>query len=155
VLDEDPAPLPKGAQRPIFGPYLLWLNGSWIKMPIGTEVGLGLGDFVLDGDPAAPHQKRGGPPISGPCILWPNGSMYQDTTWHSPQFSANVRCGQTTGWTKMPLGMEVNQRTRRRCVRWGSSCPPTEKKAQLPPNFWPMSIVVKRLDESRCHLVRR
>ena len=25
----------------------------------------------------------------------------------SPQFSANVRCGQTAGWTKMPLGMEV------------------------------------------------
>ena len=23
------------------------------------------------------------------------------------QFSANVRCGQTAGWTKMPLGMEV------------------------------------------------
>jgi len=25
---------------------------------------------------------------------------------HSPQFSANVRCGQTAGWTKMPFGME-------------------------------------------------
>ena len=24
-----------------------------------------------------------------------------------PQFSANVRCGQTAGWTKVPLGMEV------------------------------------------------
>jgi len=23
-----------------------------------------------------------------------------------PPFSANVRCGQTAGWTKMPLGME-------------------------------------------------
>ena len=26
---------------------------------------------------------------------------------HSPQFSANIRCGQTAGWTKMLLGMEV------------------------------------------------
>ena len=27
---------------------------------------------------------------------------------HSPpEFSANVRCGQTTGWTKMAPGMEV------------------------------------------------
>jgi len=26
---------------------------------------------------------------------------------HSPQFSAIVCCGQTAGWTKMPLGMEV------------------------------------------------
>ena len=24
-----------------------------------------------------------------------------------PQFLANVRCDQTAGWTKMPLGMEV------------------------------------------------
>jgi len=39
---------------------------------------------MLDGDPAPP-------PLKG----------------HSPQISANVRCGQTGGWTKMPLGMEV------------------------------------------------
>jgi len=30
----------------------------------------------------------------------PNGAQF-------PQFSANVRCGQTTGWTKRALGMEV------------------------------------------------
>ena len=56
--------------------------------------------------------------------------LYQDTTWYGgrpqsrrhcvrwgpsspspkgaqPQVSANVRCGQTAGWTKMPFGMEV------------------------------------------------
>jgi len=27
VLDGDPAPLPKEAQPPIFGPHLLWANG--------------------------------------------------------------------------------------------------------------------------------
>jgi len=48
------------------------------------EVGLSLGDNVLDGDPAAPSLKG-----------------------HNPQFSANVRCGQMAVWTKMPLGMEV------------------------------------------------
>jgi len=47
---------------------------GWIKMPLGMEVGLGLGDFVLDGDP--PRPKRGTqPPIFGPCLLWPNGWM--------------------------------------------------------------------------------
>jgi len=30
-----------------------------IKMPLGTEVGLGPGDFVLDGDAAPPPQKGG------------------------------------------------------------------------------------------------
>ena len=51
-------------------------------MPLGMEVGLGPGDFVLDGDPA-PLPKRG------------------------PQFSAHVYCGQTAGWIKTALGMEV------------------------------------------------
>jgi len=42
---------------------------GWIKMPLGMEVGLGLGDTVLDGDPAPPPQKRA-PQIFGPCLLW-------------------------------------------------------------------------------------
>jgi len=44
---------------------------GWIKMKLGTQVGLGTGNIVLDGDPAPP----------------PRG--------HSPQFSAHVYCGQT------------------------------------------------------------
>jgi len=72
VLHGDPAPLPKGAQPPIFAPYLLWPNAGWIKVPLGTELGLGPGDFVLDGDPA-PLPKTG----------------------RSLQFSSYVYCGQT------------------------------------------------------------
>ena len=30
---------------------------GWIKMPLGTEVGLGPGDIVLDGDPAPPTER--------------------------------------------------------------------------------------------------
>jgi len=78
-----------------------------------------------------PPQKEPKPPIFGPRLLWPNGCMDQDATWygsspglrdivldgdpaspllkgHSPQFSANVRCGQTAGWMKTPLGTEVD-----------------------------------------------
>ena len=60
-----PAPL-----SPIFGPFLLWPNIGRIKIPLGMEVGLSPGDFVLDGDPA-PSSERG----------------------RSPQFPANVCCG--------------------------------------------------------------
>jgi len=49
------------------------------------EVGLGPGDFAIDGHPA-PIPKRGCSP---------------------PQFSAHVHCGQTDGWIKTTLGMEV------------------------------------------------
>jgi len=54
-------------------------------MPLGTEVGLGPGDFVLDGDPAPP-KKEGAQP---------------------PQFSALVYCGQTARCLRIPLGMVV------------------------------------------------
>jgi len=44
---------------------VLWPNGWMIKMKLGTEVGLGPGDIVLDGGQAPPkgtHTK-----IFGPC----------------------------------------------------------------------------------------
>ena len=41
-------------------------------MPLGTEVGLGLGDIVLDGAPAPPRKGHS-----------------------TPHFSAHVYCGQT------------------------------------------------------------
>jgi len=45
-------------------------------MPLGTEVGLGPGDFVLDGA-QLPPQTKGTPPIFGPCLLWGNGCPSQ------------------------------------------------------------------------------
>jgi len=76
-----------------------------IKMPLGTEVGLGPSDIVLDGDPA-PSPKRGQrPQIFGPCLLWLNSWMNQEDT--AGQFSAEVYCGQTAKSIKMSLGMEV------------------------------------------------
>jgi len=55
-------PTPKGAElHPIFSPRLCGHTAAWIKMPLGTEVGLGLrdtevdlapGHIVLDGIPA-------------------------------------------------------------------------------------------------------
>jgi len=91
-------------------------------MPLGTEVGLGLCDIMLDGDPAPP-------PLKG----------------HSPQFSANARCGQTAGWTKMPLGMEIGLGPGDFVFDGDPAA--HRKRAHPPPhNFWPMSIVAKRLD---------
>jgi len=48
---------------------------GWIMMPLGTGVGLGPSDIVLDGDAAPLPQKGREPPhpILGPCLLWPNG----------------------------------------------------------------------------------
>ena len=51
-------------------------TAGWIKMPLGTEVGVDPGDIVLDGDPAPPPQKKGRGQSPGgslamfiPCVL--------------------------------------------------------------------------------------
>jgi len=62
-------------------------------------------------------------------VLWPNGWMDQDETWHG---------GRPRPWPH--------------CVRCGPSSPSPKGHS---PNFRPMSVVAKRLDGSRCHLVRR
>ena len=64
-----------------------------IKMPLGTEVGLGICDIVFDVDPATPR-KSAHPPhaIFGPCLLWPKGRMHQDATWYGGRPRPKPHC---------------------------------------------------------------
>jgi len=76
VLDGDPAlPPQKGADPPIFGPYLLWPNGWMNQDATGREVGLSPSDIVLDGDPAPLPKTGRSLPIFGLYLLWSNDSM--------------------------------------------------------------------------------
>jgi len=62
-------------------------------------------------------------------VLWPSGWMDQDSIWYGDR-----------------------PRLRPHCVRCGPSSP---QRGTAPPNFRHMSTVAKRLDGSRCDLVRR
>jgi len=86
------SPSPKGHSSPQFFRPLSIVA----KMPLGTQVGLGPGDTVLDGDPSPP--KRG--------TQLPHPSERGQQT----QFSAHVCCGQMAGLIKMPLGTKVSVR---------------------------------------------
>jgi len=44
-------------------------------MPLGTEVGLGPGDIVLNEDPAPPWKTAQQPSLFGPCLLWPQSPV--------------------------------------------------------------------------------
>jgi len=55
-------------------------------------------------------------------------------------------------WIKMSLGMEVSLGPGDFVLDWNSAL---QKRMDTFPNFRPMSIVAKRPDGSRCHLVRR
>ena len=116
-------------------------------MELGMQVGLGPGHTVLDGDPAPPTDRGTATPhieISRRrfCLspynprstsIIPKRLYDQDETWHGGR-----------PWPSL------------NCIKWGpSSLPP--KRAQ-PPSHQKnsvMSVVVKRLDGSRCHLVGR
>ena len=147
-------------------------------MRLGMEVGLGPGDFVLHGDPAPPPKKGGrAPQIFGPCLLRPNGWMDKAGTCYggrpqsrrlclrwgpsplptkkvepTPQFSAHFYCGQTAGWIKLVLVMEVGLSPGDFVLDGDPALLPKRGRAPLP-KFRPISIVAKRPDASKCQLV--
>jgi len=127
------SPSPKSGQSPLqFSAHVYCgQTAAWTKMPLGMEVCLGPGHIVLDGDQAQLPKLQ-------------------------PPFSAHVYCGQTTGWIKMPLGMMVGLGPGN-IVLDADPAPPQGAQLAPPPKkkIRPMSVVAKRLDGSRCHLVRR
>ena len=66
------------------------------------------------------------------------------------EFSANVYCGQTAAWSKMPLGVEIGIGLRDIVLNGDPTPSPLNGHS---PQFLPMSVVAKRLDGLRCHLV--
>ena len=126
-------PSPKRGHSPQFSVHFYCgQTAAWIKMPLGMEVGLGPRHIVLDRDPAPPPKKwahgTAPLPIFGPCLLWPNGFMDEDATLYDGR-----------PWPGQ------------QCLR----CGPSSTPKGTAPKFRPMSVVSKRLDGSRCHLVRR
>jgi len=128
-----PSLLPKkGAEPPIFGPYLLWPNGcmdhdvSWYGGRPGPR------RHCVRWGPSSPSPKRGQstPPQVlahvycgqtawwikmalgmqvglGPGHIVQDGKPAPQKGGRVPQFSADSYCGQTAGCIKMPLGVEV------------------------------------------------
>ena len=94
-------------------------------MPLGKKVGLDPRQIVLDGDPAPLPERTA--PILSPCL-----------------------CGQMAGWIKVSVGTNESLDSGDFALD-GDSLPP--KRGTAPNFFSPMSVVVKGLDGSRCHLV--
>jgi len=137
-----------------------------IKIPLGMEVGLGPGHFVLNGDPAPPTPKgaQSLPPVFGRYLLWPNGWMDQNATWYggrsqprphcarrgpsphpkkgiAPQFSTHVCCGQT-GWINATWCEGIGLGSYHNVLHGNPAHPhvPSPEGAQPSSNFRTMSI---------------
>ena len=109
-------PSPTKGAAPNFLPICCQAS-EWVKMPLGTEVGLGHSDVVLDGDPAPTTEHITA--TFRPMSIWPNGWMDQDATWYRGR-----------------------SRSRPHCVRWGHSSLP--ERGTAAPSFRPMFIVAKQ-----------
>jgi len=159
---------------PYFQPICCSQMAGWIKIPVGRKVGLSPSDIVLDGNPAPPPQKGGGAPNFRPMSIvvrwlddatWHGGRSRPRPHWakwgpssplrkgHSTQFWAHICCRQMAGWIKMPLATEVGLDPSDIALDVDPAHP--SPKGGGAPNFLPMSIEAKRLDGSRCHLVRK
>ena len=122
----------KRTSPPLFGPCLLWPNGSMNQEATWYGGRPRPRPHCVRLDPAPPPNKKAtAAHIFGPCLLWPNGWMNQDATWYGgrprprrhcvswapsspsrkrycgPHFLPRVYCGQTARWIEIPLGTEV------------------------------------------------
>jgi len=122
-------PLPvKGAEPPNFRPMFIVakrLDGTrWSKMSLGRKMGLGPGDFVLDGDPASPSPQRG---------------------WSPSPIFGHVYCVQTAGWIKMALDKEVGLSPVHIVLDGGHSSLP-QKGGRAPQTFGPTLLWPNGMD---------
>ena len=120
-----------GHSSPIFGPCIYCgQTAVCIRIPLGTEVRLSLGDVVLDGDPALPCLKGHSPNFRSMSVVakLPDGlRCHLVWRWASAQVTlcsmgtqllqkkgtaptqslAHVYCCQTAVCIRIPLGTEV------------------------------------------------
>jgi len=121
------SPHKKRRRSPQFSAHVCCCQtAGWIKIPHCMEVGLSPG-HVVRWEPSSPL-KRAQPPIFSRCLLRSNGWMDHVATWYIRR-----------PWP------------RPHCVRLG----PISPIGAQPCIFWPISVVTKYLDGSRCQLVRR
>ena len=94
MLDGDPAPTPKGAERHlIFGPRLLWPNGCMDQDATCYGGRPRPRQHCVRCGPSYPHKKAHPPlPNFGPCLLWPNGLMDEDAAWYGSRPRPRPHC---------------------------------------------------------------
>ena len=111
-------PPPEKGAHPQFSAHVYCgQTAGWIKMALGTEVGLGPGHIVLDGDPAPLPKKR--------AELRPN--------FRPNSIAAKRLDGSYPTW------YGGRPRPRRHCVTWGASSPLQKGHSPLifGPVLWP------------------
>jgi len=158
-------------------------TAGWIKMKLGTEVGLSPGHTVLDGTQLPPEwgtpAQQPLPTFRSMCIVtkrlhqsichlvWryiglSSGDIVLDgdSVLPYPQkgHSPSPIFSPCLLWPNSWMGQDATWyggRHQATLCYMGTQLPPPKKKGLSLCNFRPMSIMAKRLDRSRCHSVWR
>ena len=145
-------PLPKNGRSPQFSAHVYsGQTAAWIKMPLGTEVGLALCDIVFDVDPATPRKKEHTHPhpIFDPCLLWPNGWMDDDAAWYGSRPRPRPHCTRR-GPSSRKRGAAAAPPLFGPCLLWSRS--PISTTAELLYIYLGLYSVVKAIHLTRCLL---
>ena len=128
---QSPSPKVSGAPPQFSAHFYCGQTAGWFKVPLGMDVGLSQGDFVLDGSPSPKGAEPICPICGGPFQLCPNGWMRQDATRYGGRPQPRrvcVRWGPSPlpggGATSQVLRVEVKiSKLDRKCGLWGTSGP--------------------------------
>jgi len=141
VLGGDPAPPPlKGHSPPIFGPYLLRPNGCMNQDVTWYGGRPRPWRLCVRWGPRPPPQKGAEPPNFRPLFI-----IIIIKCIYKAHFRGCHKCDQTAGRMKLVLGAEVGL-SPGDFVLDGDPAPP-QKVGGAPPNFRPMFIAAKLLNE--------
>jgi len=112
-----PSSPPKKGHSPQFSAHsYCGQTAAWIKIPLGTKVGLGLRDTATPRKRAYPA-----PPNFQPMsILWRNSWMDQDVTWYGGKRRPMRRC--VRGGLQLPLKGAQPPPVFGSCVLWPNGC---------------------------------
>ena len=94
LLDGNSASPKRGHNHPPIFRRVYWhQRAGWMKVALGTGVGPGPDNIVLDRDPApSPKKVLQPPPLFSPYLLCSNGWMDQDATWYGDRPQPRPHC---------------------------------------------------------------
>jgi len=91
-----------GAEPPISAYLYCGQTAVCIKMPLGMEVCLSAGDFVLDEDPAPTPKRGGAPPNFRPMSIVAKWWMDEDAAWYGSRPQPRPQCTRRGPTSQLP-----------------------------------------------------
>ena len=149
MLDGDPAPPKRSTVSQLLAHVCCGQTAGWIKMPLGTKVGLVPGDIVLDGTQLPPKKRAHQPPTFRPTLLWHGRPYHSQQLLSSCQNSVTITEASKTSQRCTVWRHGVSRVTLRKLEHFVVGLPPQVLKQWMPAALWFVSYHRGRLPNTR------